>query len=119
MWTYKVSLGAMCRGNLIGMGYSGSGVGKNNTAMEGVPFIGPIPRGNWTIEGAPFNTTKHGPYVLRLVPKPGTSTLGREGFLIHGDSISAPGTASEGCIVQGLANRKAIWASGDRDLEVI
>jgi hypothetical protein len=119
MWTYKVATGAISRGNFIGMGYSGNGEGKNNPAMEGVPDVGPIPRGSWTIEGPPANTSEHGPFVLRLAAKDGTSTLGRDGFLIHGDAVAAPGTASKGCVIQGRTTREMIWNSGDYDLEVI
>jgi hypothetical protein len=119
MWTYDVTRGALMRGNFIAFGYSGFGAGKNNTAMEGVANVGPIPRGEWTIVGPPFDSPDHGPYVLRLEPKPGTSTLGRSGFLLHGDSIPHPGQASHGCIVTGHANREEVWGSGDTDLEVI
>lgn len=104
---------------LVGMGYSGLGPGKNNSAMECVPDIGPIPRGNWSIVGKPFNDPDHGPYCLRLEPQPGTSTCGRSGFLIHGDSIEHPGSASKGCIIQSRGIREAIWASGDTNLEVV
>jgi len=119
MWVYDATKGSLSRGNLIGMGYSGFGPGKNNSAMEGVPDVGPIPRGEWTIVGPPTDTTDHGPYVLGLQPKVGTSTLGRSGFLMHGDSRINPGDASHGCIVMSRAIREMVWQSGDRDLGVI
>src|ERR1035438_5538324 len=37
--------------------------------------------------------------VQALTPESGTNTFGREGFLIHGDSVQNPGTASHGCII--------------------
>jgi len=101
------------------MGYSGFGPGKNNSAMESVPDVGPIPRGDWQIVGEPFDDPEHGPFCLRLEPTFGTSPLGRDGFLIHGDSIEHPGEASKGCIIQSRAIRQAIWSSGDKFVEVI
>ena len=60
-----------------------------------------------------------GPFTLVLAPAPGTETHGRSAFRIHGDSIRLPGTASHGCIILPRPVREAIWASGDRDLEVV
>jgi Protein of unknown function (DUF2778) len=120
MWTYAQKSGELWReGQLVATGYSGCDEGKNNPAMQGVEDVGPIPQGDWTIEGPPINTAKHGPFVLTLTPSPGTDTLNRSGFLIHGDSIKAPGTASEGCIIMAQTVREQIWDSGDRDLEVV
>ena len=56
--------------------------------------------------------------AIVLAPEPGTETFGRSGFMIHGDNIKAPGTASEGCIIQVRAIREAFWNSGDREIEV-
>ena len=60
-----------------------------------------------------------GPFTILLEPAPGTDTLGRSAFRIHGDSVRAPGTASHGCIILPRAIRDHIWRSGDRDLEVV
>jgi hypothetical protein len=87
--------------------------------MEGIPDVGPIPRGDWKIVGEPFDDPEHGPFCLRLEPQPGTSTLGRSGFLIHGDSIEHPGCASKGCIIQSRSIREQIWLSGDYLVSVI
>jgi hypothetical protein len=38
----------------------------------------------------------------------GHEAHGRTEFLIHGDSVDAPGTASEGCIILSPAIRKKI-----------
>lgn len=86
--------------------------------MQSVKDVGPVPTGRYRID-APVNTVTHGPYVLRIVPDPKNVMYGRTGFLIHGDSVVSPGTASEGCIVQSRDVREKIWASGDRDLEVV
>lgn len=100
-------------------GYSGFGEGKNNPALEAVHDVGPIPAGEWTISGPPFDDPEHGPYVLRLYPKVGSQTFGRSGFLIHGDSIEHPGQASKGCIILPRLTRTRIYQSGDTQLYVI
>ena len=102
-----------------GRGYSGAGVFKNNPEAESLKDKGPIPKGEYGILGPPAQTADHGPYVLHLYAKPGTETYGRSGFLIHGDSVTDPGTASKGCIVLDRRIRQIIWESGDRDLRVI
>lgn len=113
------------RGDLLARGYSGhddgDGIpeptdGKNDPSKQGVRGVGPIPVGHYTI-GPP--EPGHGGYTLRLHPKPGTDTLGRSGFLIHGDSIKNPGTASLGCIIIPRGARMKVWTSGDHDLEVV
>lgn len=122
MHIYRQSLGSWhfpLPSTLVSMGYSGAGVGKNNPAMQAIHDTGPIPCGMWEITGPPFDTTEHGPDVLRLNPAPGTNTFGRSGFLVHGDSILHPGMASEGCIIMPHDIRLKIWASGDYDLQVI
>lgn len=118
MWTYAQSAGEMQRdGEFICVGYSGFGAGKNNPDMESVANVGPIPRGRYQI-GSPFDSETHGPVVMRLTPCDGTETFGRDGFLIHGDSVSRPGGASHGCIILPRPERLAIAGSGDTDLEV-
>lgn len=98
-----------CNNDLITTGYSGHGIGLNNPALEEEPFVGPIPRGFYTITG-PFYSTTHGPYVFKLTPKPGTNTFGRSEFLLHGDKITQPGLklGSEGCIVAERSARNII-----------
>jgi hypothetical protein len=120
MWTYNQSNGQLRKDDiLVGSGYSGKDDGKNNPALESRPDVGPIPQGEWEICGPPYDTSQHGPYVLRLEPRPGTVVFGRAGFLIHGDSIPDPGQASEGCIVMNRMVRTRIWQSGDYRLTVI
>lgn len=128
MWTYQQSTGELRRdGQLVGKGYSGyddgdgvaePGEGKNDPGAQELRSTGPIPRGSWVIGPAFFHETK-GPIVMRLLPKPGTATFGRSGFLIHGDSIRRPGTASLGCIILSRSLRIAVAESGDHDLEVV
>jgi hypothetical protein len=119
-WTYAQKSGQLQQdGKPVATGYSGAGPGKNNPAMESVHNVGPIPQGDWTIQGPPVNTAGHGPFVLRLTAEPETETFGRSGFLIHGDSKQAPGEASQGCIILPRAVREQVWESGDHDLEVL
>lgn len=119
-WTYSQSTGELQQnGKPIATGYSGAGPGKNNPAMENIHNVGPIPQGDWTIVGPPVNTVSHGPFVLHLEPAPETQTFGRDGFLMHGDSVEHPGSASEGCIIVPRPVRKQVWNSGDKDLHVV
>jgi len=120
MWTYAQKTGDLLRdGNVVATGYSGFDNGKNNPDMQAVHDVGPIPQGDWTIVGPPVNTATHGPYVLTLTPAQGTNTFGRRGFLMHGDAVNAPGTASKGCIIMPRTAREQVWNSGDTDLEVV
>jgi len=133
MWTYEQATGRLfdANGNWVADGYSGGGTdpantvnvtGKNNSAMQDVHFVGPIPRGIW-IAGEPVNSATHGRYALPLTPDVGTDTLGRDHFLVHGDSVVRPGFASDGCIIEPYSARVAMWtdmqASGDYRLEVV
>jgi hypothetical protein len=115
-WRYEQSTGRLW--HLVGTGYSGRDEAKNQPDLESVRNRGPIPRGKWRIAGR-YDSPRRGPLCLQLEPGDGTDTLGRSAFLIHGDSIKAPGTASEGCIIMPRAVRQAVWDSGDRDLEVV
>lgn len=117
---YEQKTGRFCRdnGKLLGVGYSGHGEGKNNPTLQHVHNVGPIPCGDYTI-GPPRNSKKRGPYVLPLMPDPTNEMFERSAFLIHGDSIKTPGTASEGCIILSRKVREAIWASEDKRLKVI
>lgn len=120
MWIYVQSTGRLyLSGALVATGYSGNGDGKNSPAHEAVKSVGPIPAGRWRIVGEPFDSAANGPFCLRLSPNHGTETHGRSGFLIHGDSLSHPGTASRGCIILPRSIRRAIWESVDTDLLVI
>ena len=117
-WTYEQASGRMLHdGERVAIGYSGAGEGKNNPALHAEHNVGPIPAGNYTI-GEPSDTKTHGPYVLHLTPDPANEMYGRAGFLIHGDSVVEPGTASEGCIILGRLIRTKIWESGDTQLQV-
>ena len=118
MWTWDQSAGLLSRAGKSWRGYSGATNGKNNPSMQAAKGVGPIPRGRWTITGRK-DSPNTGPCTLVLAPDAGTETCGRGDFRIHGDSIANPGTASHGCIILPRPVRDAIWASGDRELEVV
>ena len=120
MWVYEQVSGklfARC-GALLAQGYSGNGVGKNNPSMQAIKGVGPIPIGTYTIQ-APQDNTGHGPFAMRLTQDDTNQMFGRSGFMMHGDNIHAPGTASEGCIIMPRDARERVWNSGDNRLEVI
>lgn len=119
-WLYRQSTGELINtaGETVAVGYSGAGDGKNKALMEKVKNVGPIPKGAYRIS-PPHDTVTHGPYVLPLTPNPLNVMYGRAGFLIHGDSVVSPGTASEGCIILPRGVREVIWNSGIHELGVI
>jgi hypothetical protein len=120
MWIYQQSTGKMLdpNGLIIGYGYSGKGVSKNNPEAQTLPNFGPIPEGYYNI-GEPHDTVTHGPFVLPLTPDPQNKMFGRSAFLIHGDSVVHPGTASEGCIIMPRSVREDIAKSVDKLLTVV
>jgi len=125
MWTYIQRTGELLHnGEHVAVGYSGydnpqtGQQGKNNPDLESVPEVGPIPVGQYSI-GAPEDTVTHGPFVLPLTPDAANQMFGRDGFLIHGDSVVEPGTASRGCIIMARPVRDEVATSGDAALEVI
>ena len=97
--------------DLIDTGYSGSDQhgGKNNPLAQCVQDIGPLPRGRYTIKPPVAGPS---PFSLPLTPAPDNEMCGRSGFLIHGDSIAQPGTASHGCIIVRRPTRQHIADSG-------
>jgi hypothetical protein len=117
-WVYSQRTGSLSHNGVhIATGYSGHGEGKNNPDMQGVPNVGPCPQGHYQI-GSPKDDDHVGPFALPLTPMPGTDTFGRFAFLIHGDSVSAPGTASQGCIILLRDARNQIAESNDKELIV-
>lgn len=96
--------------NLIDVGYSGKGEGKNNPELENEHNIGPIPVGWYTIDG-PFDSPTKGPLMFRLTPDSENEMYGRDSFEIHGDSITHPGEASDGCIILDKNAREQVHES--------
>lgn len=120
MWIYNQRTGAIARNNdnPIAIGYAGKGEHKNKPGSHHLRNLGPLPRGIYKIN-APIDHRTLGPYAMRLTPAAGNEMFGRSQFLIHGDSISDPGNASEGCIILPKWARERIWDSGDRWLVVV
>jgi Protein of unknown function (DUF2778) len=119
MWIYRQSTGALEQdGCAVGKGYAGTPEGRNNPELQTVSNVGPLPAGKYSI-GKPCDTVDHGPFVLRLTPDNSNRMFGRAGFLIHGDSKKAPGTASHGCIILPRGVREKIALSGDCILTVV
>ena len=122
MWSYRQSDGELRdgAGAHAATGYSGAGhtaaTGRNNPDMQGVSNKGPIPRGRYRI-GAPHTSDHTGPYTMNLDAEPGTDTLGRSAFRIHGND--AQDDASHGCIIMARFVRTRIWESGDHEIEVV
>lgn len=120
-WSYHQTTGRIDHNGKFesSHGYAGRGPWKNDPNAENQKDVGPLPRGNHTIADHYIDHAKAGKHVLRLTPLPRNQMFGRSGFLIHGDKISAPGMASNGCIVLPFAVRQKMLASGDRTLDVV
>ncbi len=127
MWTYYIREGELWKGGLLvarrlysgaddGDGLVDEGEGMNDASKMYQRNVGPIPVGHYII-GPAFTHPTIGPLTMRLIPKGGTDTKGRDGFLIHGGS--AAGGMSHGCIVAPNLVRSIVADSRDRDLEVI
>lgn len=115
-WTYHQTNGELwLDGALIGDGYSGHGVGRNNPVKQEIPNVGPIPIGHYVI-GPAYTHPIKGPLVMRLTSL--SNTFGRSGFLIHGDSAAHTGEASDGCIILPHQTRLQVATSDDNELEV-
>lgn len=115
-------------GRILAYCYSGAGAGKNNPQMESVLYMGPVPIGWYTLQEPeytkPGETSPHGPYVIPLKPDPENVMFYRGGFLVHGDNVHFPGTASKGCVIPltgkvdgdvvlaGRMLREALWEHG-------
>lgn len=118
MWIWKSDKGELWKdGKLVSKGYSGAPGFKNDPVVEGIRNKGPIPRGMWKLGKVIVKHPKLGGNVIPLTPV-GHKALGRSAFLIHADSIKAPGTASQGCIILPAPVRAVMAASQDRELLV-
>lgn len=126
MFIYQQSNGSLSE--VFALGYSGNGEGKNNPQLQDQHNVGPLPKGKWKMtvikddHGNMVDYKGKKAPVIRLTAEPETETFGRDGFLIHGDSISAPGTASDGCVIENHEDRLILAFAveqGDNILEVI
>lgn len=118
-WQYRISTGELTHDDApVGVGYSGKGAWKNVPTATHLPFQGPIPVG-WYTKGEAYDSATHGPITIPLEPDATNQMFGRDEFKCHGDSVKEPGTASEGCIIQGHAARVEFSTSPDDRLEVV
>ncbi|MEP6715715.1 MAG: tlde1 domain-containing protein [Terriglobia bacterium] len=120
MYTYHQSTGALLHNGVpLLTGYAGHGIGLNNPAMQDKHDIGPLPLGRYRMTML-FDSPRTGLATIVLDPDPANLMFGRAGFRIHGDNSFNNRTASDGCIIAGhVAERTAIFKSGDHDLEVL
>jgi hypothetical protein len=94
--------------------------GFNNPGAEFVQYIGPLPKGWYTI-GKPFDHPKLGKFVMALTPDPENDMRGRDAFFCHGASQDPAKRlqSSEGCICADRPTREDIANSGTNRLEVV
>ena|SRR5271170_7328048 len=120
MWSYAQKSGALYNpdGNIVAFGYAGKGLGKNNSAMQNIEGVGPLPCGIYAI-GKPIDDAVVGKFALPLIPDPENEMFGRSAFFMHGENPAHPGQSSDGCIVQIFAIREKISLSPDQKLQVI
>lgn len=120
MWQYEQKSGRLLHdGAVIGIGYSGHGVGLNNHAMQDQHGVGPIPCGLYTI-GDPLDPPDHlGPLAMPLTPDAGNEMFGRSALFIHGDNAHLNHTASDGCLILPHGFRQQIADSDDDQLQVV
>jgi hypothetical protein len=126
MWVYEQDSGDLYhratgkKPEFVGTGYSGAGKtrsqGRNNSHLQHVKGVGPIPQGDWAI-GKPRTSKRVGPVAMDLKPLPATDTFGRTAFMIHGDNKAS--NASRGCIILARPIREMIAKSGDPLLMVV
>lgn len=121
MWRYVQKTGAVIspEGEIVAHGYAGNGEHKNNPASQCVRKRGPLPTGDYVMAQLMNRHPKLGAYVIVLDPDSSNAMCGRGLFRIHGDSMAAPGTASEGCIVAPRPTRQQMWEDLDHGLRVV
>jgi hypothetical protein len=120
MWTYKQSTGQLIKpdNSILTTGYSGKGQYKNKPIFENLIDKGCIPKGTYKILPG-YTDNEKGKFCLKLSPDKNNQMFGRSGFMIHGDDIKNPGTASDGCIILNYKARIEIDSGKDRILKVI
>ena len=103
----------------IDKGFSGHMQGFNNPSLQAVPYVGPIPVGEYLISQPIFNDAHLVGPVFNLTPINGTNTYTRKDLMIHGGNPHNYTLSSLGCIIAGPLTRWKIAFSGDQDLHVI
>jgi hypothetical protein len=123
MWKYEQHTGKLFdpTGLYRALGYAGGDEGRhpegvNNTDMESMKCIGPLPRGLYTFQ-SPVLHSKLGPFAIPLLPDSANIMFGRGDFFCHGDTTPG-GNASMGCLIMPRVIRNLMWASVDHQLLV-
>ncbi|WKZ93841.1 DUF2778 domain-containing protein [Chimaeribacter arupi] len=116
-WIYYQSSGKLYHNHeFVEKGYAGRMTNKNNPDRQQVKGLGPLPQGEYKIEG---HTRSKGPMTIVLRQVSG-ETFGRGDFRIHGERKNGPaGWASEGCIIMKPSTRNRIINSNDNILVVM
>ena len=125
MWKFIQETGELLdpEGYYTAHGYSGGNGGKspegvNNPEMQNVKNVGPIPRGFYTF-GEVVLKSHLGPYAIPLIPDKDNEMFGRSSFYVHGDRVTPPNSASDGCIIMPRDIRIKMYESKDHILEVV
>lgn len=120
VWLYVQATGELFRpdGTLCGKGYAGKSAGKNQPGADHVRNTGPLPGGLYEI-GLALNHERLGPISIPLGPCRWNRMYTRSAFYMHGDSVSAPGTASDGCICMSRTIRVEFAAARGQLLWVV
>ena len=107
-WTYEQATGNLISplGIKVATGYAGGNCGNN-------------PEGVNNPDAQDQDSPKLGPFALVLEPDPANEMFGRGDFRMHGDSITHPGCASEGCVIMPRNIRENVWASNDHVINVV
>lgn len=116
-WIYSQKTGELLKNSdpstPVHLGYAGKGEHKNRPESQCESNAGPIPRGWYSL--GPIGDYGNLSSAIPLSPDATNEMCGRSNFLVHGESSSNIGAASEGCIVIGGAdNRQAIRKWSDR-----
>jgi len=122
MLIYSQSTGIMSLGaQQIALGWAGNHDGRNNPAMQDAHCVGPLPQGDYTLDGWEDEHPHLGPMVTHLTPDPAAEMFGRDGFYIHGPSSDPAryGQESMGCIVIPHTPRQAVKDTGETQLRVV
>jgi len=101
--------------------YSGAPNAVNDPSQQDVPFVGPIPIGDYLI-GTGVGNRGTGPQSLPLTLAPNNtlfpSTRDPNSFLVHGDNSQGNQSASQGCVICSRGTRDTINAAGGGSLNV-
>jgi len=95
-----------------GNGYAGNGACINNPQCQNTYNQGPLPRGCYKVVRVENQPGGVGNYALRLMPRflsdSDNNNRDLQSFLIHGDNSSMDQTASNGCPIMPLSDRRQI-----------